>query len=71
MVWKVPYFRPNQVLVLSLYKEYGGTDMHTIEDGYRAIGLLIDINWDRFFFPAAILVGLMAGAFVGSFVGHL
>jgi uncharacterized membrane protein affecting hemolysin expression len=40
--------------------------MHTIENGYRALSLLIDINWDRVLFPAAILVALMAGAYVFS-----
>ncbi|MEP2530582.1 hypothetical protein [Shimia sp.] len=39
--------------------------MHTIEDGYRALGLLIDVNWDRFMFPLAIMGGLMFGAYVG------
>lgn len=40
--------------------------MHTIEQGYRAISLLIDINWDRLLFPSAILAGLMAAAYIGS-----
>ncbi len=44
--------------------------MHTITDGYRAIGLLIDINWDRLLFPAAILVGLMLGAYIGMFLAQ-
>ena len=40
--------------------------MHTIEQGYRAVSLLIDINWDRLLFPSAILVALMAAAYIGS-----
>ncbi|WP_197917940.1 hypothetical protein [Thiosulfatihalobacter marinus] len=44
--------------------------MHTITDGYRAIGLLIDINWDRLLFPAAILAGLMLGAYIGMFLAQ-
>ncbi|MGX9350250.1 hypothetical protein ACS3QZ_03525 [Shimia sp. W99] len=44
--------------------------MHTIEDGYRALGLLIDINWDRLLFPAAILGGLMLGAYLGMFLSQ-
>ncbi|MFY0659980.1 MAG: hypothetical protein JXR15_05760 [Shimia sp.] len=40
--------------------------MHTIENGYRAVGLLIDINWERMLFPTAILAGLSLGAFVGT-----
>lgn len=42
--------------------------MHTFEDGYRAIGLLIDINWERFLVPSAILVGLTLGAYISSFL---
>lgn len=40
--------------------------MHTIEQGYKAISLLIDINWDRLLFPSAILAGLMLAAYIGS-----
>ena len=40
--------------------------MHTIEQGYKALSLLIDINWDRLLFPTAILFALMAGAYVVS-----
>lgn len=40
--------------------------MHTIEQGYNALGLLIDINWDRLLFPTAILFGLMGAAYLGS-----
>jgi len=40
--------------------------VHTIEQGYHALGLLIDINWDRLLFPMAILAGLMGAAFLGS-----
>ncbi|SFK65026.1 hypothetical protein [Shimia haliotis] len=43
--------------------------MHTIEDGYKALGLLIDINWERLLFPAAILAGLSLGYFIGSTFG--
>ena len=39
--------------------------MHTIEDGYRALGLLIDINWERLLFPTAIIAGLSLGAYIG------
>lgn len=40
--------------------------MHTIEQGYKALSLLIDVNWDRFLFPTAILAGLLAAAYIGS-----
>lgn len=40
--------------------------MHTIEQGYRALSLLVDLNLDRFLFPTAILMGLLAAAYLGS-----
>jgi len=40
--------------------------MHTIEQSYRAVSLLVDLNLDRLLFPTAILVGLMAAAYIGS-----
>ena len=40
--------------------------MHTIEDGYRALGLLIDVNWERLLFPTAIIAGLSLGAYIGT-----
>ncbi|MGR3637253.1 MAG: hypothetical protein ACU0BK_15205 [Shimia sp.] len=43
--------------------------MHTIEDGYRALGLLIDINWERLLFPSAILAGLSLGYSIGMAFG--
>ena len=40
--------------------------MQTIGQGYSALSLLIVINWDRLLFPAAILAGLIAAAYIGS-----
>ena len=40
--------------------------MHTMEHGARAIWLLVELNWDRFLFPGAILVALMATAYLRS-----
>ncbi|SMP23766.1 hypothetical protein [Shimia sagamensis] len=42
--------------------------MHTIEDGYRAVGLLIDINWERLLFPTAIIAGLSLGSYIGTMI---
>lgn len=42
--------------------------MHTIEDGYHALGLLIDVNWDRLFYPSAIVAGMLLGAYVSSWL---
>ncbi len=40
--------------------------MQTLESGYRGVSLLLDLNWDRILYPAAILLALMLGAFLGS-----
>ncbi|MDA5555462.1 hypothetical protein [Shimia sp. MMG029] len=42
--------------------------MQTITNGYRAIGLLIDINWDRFVYPSAVVAGLVIGAYISSLI---
>jgi len=43
-----------------------GTMMQTVMNGYRGLSLLIGLNWDRLFFLGTILVGLLAGAFLGT-----
>ncbi|UOA14636.1 MULTISPECIES: hypothetical protein [Sulfitobacter] len=40
--------------------------MHLIQGSTRGLGLLLDLNWDRAFFGAAIAAALSAGAFVAS-----
>lgn len=40
--------------------------MQTVMDGYRGLSLLVKLNFDRIFSIGTILVGLMAGAFLGS-----
>lgn len=40
--------------------------MHTIENGYRAVGLLLDVNWERLLFPVAIVAGLTLGYYLGA-----
>ncbi|WP_422050219.1 hypothetical protein [Shimia sp.] len=42
--------------------------MQTITSGYRAIGLLIDVNWERFLYPSAVVVGLLIGAYISSLI---
>jgi len=42
--------------------------MHTIESGYRALGLLIDINCERLLFPVAIIGGLSLGSYIGTVI---
>jgi len=40
--------------------------MDMIHDGFRGLSLLIGVNFDRLFFAGAIVLGLMAGAILGS-----
>ncbi|WP_261395758.1 hypothetical protein [Salipiger bermudensis] len=40
--------------------------MHTIQTGYRGLGLLVMINLDRLLSIFAIAVALYLGAFLGS-----
>jgi hypothetical protein len=40
--------------------------MQTVMNGYQGLSLLMGLNWDRIFSLATILVGLLAGAFLGS-----
>jgi len=40
--------------------------MQTLQSGYRGLSLLVNLNWDRLFSFGTIVVGLLAGAFLGS-----
>lgn len=40
--------------------------MQTVMDGYRGLSLLVYLNFDRLFTLGTILVGLLAGAFLGQ-----
>lgn len=40
--------------------------MRTITEGYRGLSLLVSLNGDRLFFPAAIAVALLAGGYLAS-----
>jgi hypothetical protein len=40
--------------------------MQTINDGYRSLGLLMSLNWDRALYLFTIVFALMFGAFLGS-----
>jgi hypothetical protein len=41
-------------------------DMQAVMQGYRGLRLVVGLNWDRVFFFGTLLVGLLAGAFLGS-----
>lgn len=40
--------------------------MQTVMEGYRGLSLLVRLNWDAIFTVGTIVVGLLAGAFLGS-----
>jgi hypothetical protein len=40
--------------------------MQTVMDGYRGISLIVRLNLDRLFTLGTIVVGLLAGAFLGQ-----
>ena len=45
--------------------------MQIIESGYRGLSLVMKLNWDSMFFLGTIIVGLLAGAFLGSTIGTM
>ena len=40
--------------------------MHTLQQSYRGLSLVMVLNWDRLLYLATIGVALMAGAYLGS-----
>lgn len=40
--------------------------MQTVMEGYRSLSLLVWLNSDRLFTLGTVVVGLLAGAFLGS-----
>ncbi|MDQ7071046.1 MAG: hypothetical protein Q9M48_09975 [Rhodobacterales bacterium] len=40
--------------------------MQNIQNGYRGLSLLFDLNWDRIMYLFAIAVALTAGAYLGG-----
>ncbi len=40
--------------------------MQTMMRGYRGLSLLVGLNWDWVFTLGTVVVGLLAGAFLGS-----
>lgn len=40
--------------------------MQTLKHGYRGIGLLVDLNWDRALYVGTLAIALSVGAFIGS-----
>lgn len=44
--------------------------MQTLTQSYRGLSLLIDLNWDRILYPAAITLALWAGSTLGTALLH-
>ena len=40
--------------------------MQTVIQGYRGLSLVVGLNWDRIFALGTVIVGLLAGAFLGT-----
>ncbi|GHC08727.1 MULTISPECIES: hypothetical protein [Gemmobacter] len=40
--------------------------MQTVMNGYRGLSYLVGLNWDWLFTLGTVLVGLLAGAFLGT-----
>lgn len=44
--------------------------MQAVASGYRAVSFLVWLNADRLFSLGTVVVGLLAGAFLGSAILH-
>ena len=40
--------------------------MQAVQNGYRGLSLLMDLNWDRILYIATIILALGAGAWLGT-----
>lgn len=40
--------------------------MHAIQNSYRGLSLLVNVNWDRLLYIVTISGALLAGAYFGS-----
>jgi hypothetical protein len=45
--------------------------MQTVMKSYRGLSLLVGLNWDRIFTTLTVVVGLLAGAFLGQVLVQL
>ena len=43
--------------------------MQAMQNGYRGLSLLMDLNWDRALYVTTIAIALCAGAWIGSLAG--
>ncbi len=40
--------------------------MSALAQKYRGVALLVELNFDRFIYPVAIIVGLSLGSYLGT-----
>ncbi|MCR9127506.1 MAG: hypothetical protein NXH82_15455 [Rhodobacteraceae bacterium] len=40
--------------------------MHTLQESYRGLSLVMELNWDRIIYLATIIIALGAGAWLGT-----
>lgn len=40
--------------------------MEYIQQSYRGLSLLVDVNWDRLFYIGTIVLALGAGSYIGT-----
>ena len=45
--------------------------MQNVMNGFQGFSLLLGLNWDRLFSLGTIVVGLLAGAYLGSVIVNL
>lgn len=57
--------------LLTLHKQTRWPNMQLNENAHRGLSLVMNLNWDRIFFLGTIIVGLLAGAFLGSTIGTM
>ena len=43
-----------------------GIDMQAVLKSYKGLSLLVGLNWDLLFTIGTVIVGLLAGAFLGT-----
>ncbi len=43
--------------------------METMQNGYRGLSLLMDLNWDRALYTTTLVLALGAGAWIATLAG--
>jgi hypothetical protein len=48
------------------FPKNGRIVMSALAQKYRGVALLVELNFDRFIYPVAIIVGLSLGSYLGT-----